>query len=63
VTASYTTSMTFTVTALAHTTVHFRNGILRRTYSVKRVRRADNCVVTTTYGTAVVADSYALAWS
>lgn len=61
VTAAYTTSTTFTVTAPAHTTVSYRDGILKRAYSVKRVRRDDNCVIKTTYGTATMADNYSVA--
>jgi hypothetical protein len=61
VTASYTTSTTFTVTAPPHTTVQYRNGIMKRTFSVKRVLRYEDCSTTTKYGTAVLADSYASA--
>jgi hypothetical protein len=61
VTASYTTSTTFTVTAPAHTTVTYRDGILKRTYSVKKVHTYSNCAQATTYGTAWLADSYSVA--
>jgi hypothetical protein len=62
VTAKYSKTTTFTVAAPPHTTIHFRNGILRRAFSVTRVRRDDTCIVTTTHGTAAVADSAADAW-
>ena len=39
----------------------YRDGILKRTYSVKRVRRDDNCGTTITYGTATMADNYSVA--
>jgi len=58
--AAYTTSTSFTVTAPPHTTVSYRDGIMKRPYSVKRVRRDDGCATTTTYGTAVMADNYSV---
>ncbi|MEU5253220.1 hypothetical protein [Streptomyces longwoodensis] len=61
VTASVTRGTTFTVTAPAHTTVSYKDGIAKRTYSVKRVHTYSNCHQATTYGSVVAADNYSVA--
>jgi hypothetical protein len=61
VTASVSSSTSFTVTAPAHTTVSYKDGIAKRTYSVKRVHTYSNCHQATTYGSVVAADNYSVA--
>ncbi|KQX59420.1 hypothetical protein ASE09_03845 [Streptomyces sp. Root66D1] len=58
VTASYTTTTAFTVTAPAHTTVSYKDGILMRAYNVKRVHTYSNCTTSTTYGKILAMDNY-----
>ncbi len=60
-TASYTRSTSFTVSAPPHTTVTYKDGILTRTYSVKRVHTYSNCQQRTSYGTVKAADNYSTA--
>lgn len=61
VTASVSSSTTFTVTAPAHTTVSYKDGIAKRTFSVKKVHTYSNCNQATTYGSVVAADNYSVA--
>ncbi|MEU8433875.1 hypothetical protein AB0F18_13310 [Streptomyces sp. NPDC029216] len=58
VTASYTTSTAFTVTAPAHKTVTYKDGILQRSYSVKRVHTYSNCRTSATYGRVLAMENY-----
>ena len=60
-TASYTTTTRFTVTAPAHTTVTYRDGILKRTIAVTWNHTYSNCTVKTVHGYAHLADNYSVA--
>ncbi|MBD0736179.1 hypothetical protein BGM09_23965 [Streptomyces sp. CBMA29] len=56
--ASYTKSEAFTVTAPAHTTVKYKDGILKRTIRVKWDHTYSNCTVKTVTNFAYLADNY-----
>ncbi|MFE0778488.1 hypothetical protein [Streptomyces sp. NPDC058861] len=58
VTASYTTTTTFTVTAPPRTTVSYKDGIMQRSYSIKKVHTYSNCTTSTTYGRVLAMDNY-----
>ncbi|MFI0944381.1 hypothetical protein [Streptomyces sp. NPDC021020] len=59
--ASYTTTTTFTVTAPAHTTVSYRDGILKRTILITWYHTYSNCTVKTVRDYAYLADNYSVA--
>lgn len=58
VTASYTTSTTFKVTAPPHTTISYKDGIARRIFTISVVQTYSNCNKATRTGSAQVADNY-----
>lgn len=58
VTASYTTSTRFTVTAPPRTKVTYKDGILQRSYTVKKVHTYSNCTTRTTYGKVLAMENY-----
>lgn len=60
-TASYTTTTMFTVTAPAHTTVHYTDGILKRTILITWNHTYSNCTVKTVKDYAYLADNYSVA--
>lgn len=60
-TATYTTTTTFTVTAPAHTTVSYTDGILKRTIFITWNHTYSNCTVKTVKDYAYLADNYSVA--
>ena len=60
-TASYNKTTTLTVTAPAHTTIHYRDGIITRTFRVTRTHTYSNCQQSKKYGTVWAVDNYSTA--